>query len=272
MAAIAMPMIITIPIFAINSSESSMSLIDRAASVHRWMLVGYIVALLLTVAFTYLVWSSGNRVQEAIRADANNRLESVRSDGQTAARESSEKIAGLNAEAEKLRLETEVARRDIAAAHSDAAKANERAGKLEITAGVQRQRAAEAEARLRELEQATATRHVSPEQAATLAALLKGSPVMSIAVSYQIVDTEAGTFAGEIVEALRGAKWDATLVVLAGHTTHRGLFINVGSRELPDTAAPVRLYKAFSAVGLQSKIGYLETLAANAMEIFVASK
>lgn len=186
----------------------SLNLIERAASVHRWMLVGYIVALLLTVAFTYLLWSSGNREQEAIRADADNRLESVRLDGQTAARESSEKIAGLNAEAEKLRLETETARREISSAKSDAAKANERAGALELETAKQREKAANAERELLALQRRIAPRQFSAGEMASLIEELRRSPVKGLVeIGSVIGDSEGDALATQFDQALKAGGW-----------------------------------------------------------------
>lgn len=46
------------------------ALIDRLSTEHAWYFTGYILFLLLGGLFSWLLWRSGNRVQDAIRQDA----------------------------------------------------------------------------------------------------------------------------------------------------------------------------------------------------------
>jgi hypothetical protein len=110
------------------SLAASMDSIESAERLHKWLFVGYVVVLVLTALFTFLVWDSGNRAQKAIRAEADARIAAFKSESDAAKRESDEKIAALNKQAELLRLEAETARKDISAGKAEAAKANERAG------------------------------------------------------------------------------------------------------------------------------------------------
>jgi hypothetical protein len=86
----------TFPAMAIQSSGSSASEIGRAASVHFWLFVAYFGVLVLAALLTWAVWHSGNRLQDAIRADAEA------------------KIADANAAAELARKEAAVARENTA--------------------------------------------------------------------------------------------------------------------------------------------------------------
>lgn len=120
----------TNPMIAVQSSESK-SVIERAVTTHNRLFWGYVFVLVLTALFTWLVWWSGNRLQEAIRADADAR------------------IAEANERAGK--------------AAADAASAKERTTAMELELAQQRERAAIAERSLLELQQKVADRRLDPK-------------------------------------------------------------------------------------------------------------
>jgi hypothetical protein len=76
-----------------STPQSSSVAIQTAQRFHNRVFIGYVLLLTLTVIGTYLVWSSGNKVQEAIQAEANARISEA--DAKAAA-------ANEKAEAEKL--------------------------------------------------------------------------------------------------------------------------------------------------------------------------
>jgi hypothetical protein len=130
---------IVIAMFTKTSEASSLS----PATLHNWLFGGYILVLALAAVFSYLIWWSGNNVQEGIQAEARKRIAQVESDSKTeiarvenaskeriaqAARESNEKIAGLNKQAESLRDDAEKSRAEIARAQLEAATARKEAG------------------------------------------------------------------------------------------------------------------------------------------------
>lgn len=101
-----MPTSATIAMAAIDTSSSNVSPIEAATRVHNLVYLGYVVVLVLAAFFTWLAWKTGNKVQDAIRADANARI----------------------AEADS---KAEIAKHGAATANEGAAKANERATALE---------------------------------------------------------------------------------------------------------------------------------------------
>lgn len=74
----------TLPAMAIQSSGSAASEIGRAASVHFWLFVAYVGVLVLAALLTWAVWHSGNRLQDAIRADAEAKTELARKEAAVA--------------------------------------------------------------------------------------------------------------------------------------------------------------------------------------------
>lgn len=54
--------------------QSTPSAIERATAQHKWLFAGYILLLLFTAVMTWLVWRSGNKLQDAVRDDANARI------------------------------------------------------------------------------------------------------------------------------------------------------------------------------------------------------
>ena len=58
----------------ISGNDSGQNPIDELTRQHKWVFAGYMVLLGLMAIFSYWVWSSGNRVQEAIRKDADVRI------------------------------------------------------------------------------------------------------------------------------------------------------------------------------------------------------
>jgi hypothetical protein len=60
-------------VMAINAIQSS-NPIDAATRSHNRIFAVYVAVLILTAVLTWLVWRSGNKVQEAVRADADARI------------------------------------------------------------------------------------------------------------------------------------------------------------------------------------------------------
>src|SRR5437660_6057143 len=90
-----------IPAMAIQPSSSSASAIERAANLHFWLFIAYIGVLVLAAVLTWLVWHSGNKLQDAVRADSEANIAAARRDAALAnagLAKSNEEIARLNAE------------------------------------------------------------------------------------------------------------------------------------------------------------------------------
>jgi hypothetical protein len=60
------------------SPSSTQTAIESAEKFHRRVFAAYIIILLFTAIATWLVWRSGNRVQDAIRDDADERMTALK--------------------------------------------------------------------------------------------------------------------------------------------------------------------------------------------------
>lgn len=147
--------------------------IAAATALHKWIFIGYFLVLLMAARLTALLWISGNRLQDAIRADALARIKS--------------------------------AEQGIESARRDYATANERAEKLELEAGRQRERAARAEHELVELRQRIVPRRLSVEQRTVIVETARQS-VATLGV-VRLGDAEAKVFATDLITSLQEAGW-----------------------------------------------------------------
>ncbi len=91
-----------------KGSDSGLNSIDVAVSAHNKIFGWYIVVLTGTVVFSYFVWRSGNRVQEAVRDDALARISEARKEA-AAANEHAASLALETAHLHKENLELEAA-------------------------------------------------------------------------------------------------------------------------------------------------------------------
>ena len=150
--------------------------------IYGFFLVGLVI---LTVLHIY----SGNKVQEAIKADADARLKS-----------SEEKVAALTAETEK-------AREEIAKGQADAATANERAVALELEKDEQRERMTKAEMELFELQERLKPRRLTSTQRNRLTDELSRAEKSKIVINFLSGNAESQDFATDIAEVLQSSGW-----------------------------------------------------------------
>ncbi|HEY6168425.1 MAG TPA: hypothetical protein VI454_10325 [Verrucomicrobiae bacterium] len=156
-------------------TSSKLTPIEAATRAHNWVYAGYVLVLLLAAFFTWYAWRTGNRVQEAIRADADARIAEADSKAQQAkegaakadegAAKANEAAGTANAnaataneratklEAGNLQLRGQVATLELQSAH-----AKSEVARLQIDAATATQRAAAALAHLEELSDALAPR------------------------------------------------------------------------------------------------------------------
>lgn len=114
----------------IIGSGENMSEIDKAANAQRTVFIFYILSLAITVFLSYIVWSTSNKYQDAVKADADARIKTAQASAETAKadiKKADVKIADLSLKSESLKTETEKAREGIAIANQKAAEANEKA-------------------------------------------------------------------------------------------------------------------------------------------------
>jgi hypothetical protein len=181
---------------AAQSSISSASAIDKAATLHVWIFGIYVGVLLLAAILSYLVWRSGNTLQDAIRLDAGARI----SEAVTRAAEAHRRVA----DAEK----------GAAEALARAAEANQRAATLELEAAIQREHAAKAEKELQDLRgRFTDWRTITPERESTMVAWLLPFAGEAVSVLALPGDDESRRFAEKITDVFKKAGLVAEFVV-----------------------------------------------------------
>ena len=235
--------IIVAPIMKTVNAMSTIqsSPIERAATQHNWLFAVYFVLLLLIALMTWIVWKSGNRVQDEVRKDADARIATADSRAEEAKRGAAEaraesdkanaglvksnvEIARLTAEAEKAKAERAEADKQIAIAKADAARAKEgianaEARSLEASAEVARlqgvvknaeARRLDAERKLLEMQERINPRHLTAEQANRLTEELTKSAKGEIEIRCPIGTPEAHDFALEVVRVFEASGWKVT--------------------------------------------------------------
>jgi hypothetical protein len=57
-----------------SSTDLGQNAIQAASTQNKWLFVLYMVCIVGAAVLTYLLWQSGNKVQDVIMADANARI------------------------------------------------------------------------------------------------------------------------------------------------------------------------------------------------------
>jgi hypothetical protein len=195
--------------------------IEAVAKRNERIFALYIVVLvvtgLLVAFFTWLVWDAGNKVQDAIRDNANAK---------------------------------------IAEAGKDAAEANERSKvleqsnlRLQSTVAQQQERAAAAEKELLQLKETLKDRVISDEQEQKLRQLLAGEPNGPVEVWWITSDKDSYPLALKIIDVLKKAGWTNVTERMAVGGTGDGFFIIVHEIKTAPAYAS-RLQQAFKDVGI----------------------
>lgn len=166
------------------------------------------------------------------------------------------------------------AREEAAKAVTEAAGANERAKTLEFEVNKQRERAAQAEKKLFELQARTAPRQISEEQRTRLVTLLRAaSPKGLVGLGCVRGDAEGGTLAEQIDEVLKAAGWTTTGIAQGtyegGNPT--GLFVLVKSASTAPAHAAV-LQRVFKEAGIQLPAYTKSNLGTGDVHIIVGTK
>jgi len=201
---------------ATNQSSGS-DLIGAAQARHNRIFGAYVLILVLTVLGTYLVWSSGNKVQDAIHDDANARIA-----------EAGKATAQL--QSDNLKLSGQVA-----GLQTDATDAKAAQQQVEIELNKQRERAANAELALLQLQEQIKPRTISPEQRTRLIATLKNAPnKLPVDVTCIIGDGEGFAFASQIDEILKSSGWTTMGVSQAIFGPQNPVGVDIIVRDIPN--------------------------------------
>jgi len=228
-----------------------------------WANVAVLVFTVLAAVAGVVAWHFSSQFRDAKDAAFERfKLQSALSIAESATR---------TAEATKRASE---AGEEAAKAVAEAARANERTKTLEFEADKQRERAAEAEMKLFQLQEKTKPRQISEEQRTRLMTLLSAaSPKGLVGLGCVRGDAEGGTLAEQIDEVLKAAGWPTTGISQAtydgGNPT--GLFVLVKSASTATARATV-LKRVFSKAGIQLPAYTKSNLGTDDVHIIVGTK
>lgn len=218
---------------AMLTIQSNSSPVDIAAKAQTNLFVLYVAVLvvggLLTAFLTVLVWRASNRYQDAVKADADARI----AEATERAAQANERAASANVEAAKanesagqaneraqtlerdnlvLRDDVNKAAAQVATLQKDAADARAAQQRVETELARQREKAANAERALLELQERIKPRHLTAKQQSELHKLLSATDSKgAVEIRCSIGDPEAYDFALDIANVLNAAGWQAII-------------------------------------------------------------
>ncbi|HEV7486535.1 MAG TPA: hypothetical protein VGQ65_12730 [Thermoanaerobaculia bacterium] len=192
---------------AIDTSSSNVSPIEAATRVHNLVYLAYVAVLVLAAFFTWLAWKTGNKVQDAIRADADARIAEASSKG-TALENANLTLRGQLATLETKTADAIAEQRKVEIALSED---RGRTAKLELEAATQRERAAKADERAADaessllfLQKRTARRSVNGQ---IFLAALDAKPKAEVEIMYLKDDPDSWQIAMQLGGLLHQAGW-----------------------------------------------------------------
>ncbi len=285
------------PMSAISSSSSKDDPVAAATRFHTGVFIAYVVILALAALFQWWVWSTGNRLQDAIRTNSDARIVEAKAEG-AKANERAEKlekgnltlkgqVAGLetaasDAKAAQQRVETDLekqkqvtarAEKDVAGLKKAAAEQQERAANAERAA---------AEAKL-ELEDFRAPRSIQDIQSFSTEMKAFSGQKFSLGVAH---DQEAFAFAIELRMTLAMGGWvlippqnSSAVIDLTGMGDiagiGNGIGVNVGYAHNPSNEMVLRARALVSALekhGISAREETSAGYAHDTLNIFVGEK
>jgi hypothetical protein len=255
----------------LTNTTSGPGQIENAQSRHNWIFGAYVLLLALTVAGTYFVWSSGNKVQDTIQADANARIEEAKSTAASA----NERSKSLEHDNLALRTDLNAEIGKLAALQKDASNAKAAQQKVQTELAAQQERAAKAEKELSELKEAVRPRRLTKEQQDALVKLLSSEPRGPVELVCVMGDGEGYAFAMQIDSVLKAAGWTvqgggvAQAAYSGGNPTGFGIVVRNGITA-PQYAA--RIQRAFFSIGIPLAGAELADRPEGAVMILVGNK
>lgn len=234
----------TVMLIMLSIQARSPDVIDVARQ-YKWSTIAYIASIVAVAIATVLFTWMSNRLQEAVKAEAEAKTAAANAIAETAKRDA----AVADAKAANALRDASVANKSAGEANDSAAKANERAQKLErdniqlstdlenATAeararqaelakeqaklSAEQRRTAEAQREtavaqlalkkhLEEVAERQKWRQLSDDQRRKLQELLKSQPKGSVIVVSSVADEEARNFANQLRPVLTEAGWNVT--------------------------------------------------------------
>lgn len=196
---------ITVAINMMNPQSASP--IETAAKNHNLLFFVYLALIALVTVFTWLVWKSGNKVQDAIRAGADARIEEAKGEA-AKANERSTKLENDNL---KLRGDLNTESGKVAGLQKDATDAKTEQQRVETDLAKQRALTAKAQKEASDaalaLAKFKAPRTLSPEQRENLISALKPFAGQNFALAV-FSDPEALALVRVLDALLKSAGWN----------------------------------------------------------------
>lgn len=152
---------------------------------------------------TWLVWDSGNKVQDAVQADADARIQEAKG----VAAKADERSRQLEHDNLVLRGDLTAQEGKVAGLQKDSANARAAQQKVETDLAKQQEMTANAERELEELKETMRPRSLTQPQQASLVKLLSGEPKGEVEILCVIGNTEGCAFANQIDKVLKAAGW-----------------------------------------------------------------
>lgn len=280
-----------------NQESHPSPAIQSATKTHNVIFGVYVVVLILTVLGTVLVWKSGNKVQDAVKADADARIVEAKrgaAEADEKAAKAGENASKANERAQKLEgdnltlrgqvatLETAAsqAQKDVANLQKAASDAKAAQQRVETELERQKERTAIAERNLLELQERVKLRHLTAAQRKNLIDFLNTPATLAVArgplrVERLVFDDAAQPFALEIKEAFDAAGWNSGDVGremnAAGGAVAIGVVVVFHSAQaIPEHAGVVR--GALRAAGLEPTLGENPNVPEGMVEILIGVK
>jgi hypothetical protein len=263
-------------VIAMSTAQPAQSAVSKAAAQNKWLFAVYMVLLLVVAFVSWLLWRSGNNLQDAIRDEARKDIAALNAVAETAKKDAAEandraenlehdnltlsgEVAGLqkaasDALAEQQRVQTQLEEQQGKTAALERAATDAKAAQQTIQTDLARQqeRAAKAERSLLELQKRLKDRHFDVKARAIFLETLKAYPIGKIQIGYTESDAEGESFAKEILFLLLDAKWDVELGGFLRPNVGKGITIGVKDASRPPARA-VGLARALAAAGFNSK-------------------
>ncbi len=178
-----------------RTNNSSGEVPVRTAQVrHNWIFGAYVLLLGLTVIGTYLVWSSGNKVQDAIQSDATARIAEAQSTASQA-----------DARSRQLEKDNLTLQGQVAGLQKDASNAKSAQLEVEKKLSAQEADTARAKSDLAKLQTLVQWRTVTLEQRKNFLTATMSKPKGEVHVKAQADDPESISFANELRQMLTDA-------------------------------------------------------------------
>ena len=218
-----------------------------------------------------LVWSSGNKYQEAVKNDADSKIATANVGSETARKEAAkaiEKVAGLTAQAEEARVKQKELEQENLKLRADLNKSTGEVAKLQIEA-------ADAQRALLELQERIRPRHLTREQKIQLTELLSKKPRGEISISCVVSNREALDFAKEIFSILKELKWKVVGKINAIQifgSQPVGLKLTIKTQRAPSLISLENLRHAFDQIGFKITTGLDNNLSEFTVGVFVGEK